>query len=66
MFRSLHPYGYGLLVVAVLAIACGSWHDHAQLSQRVATLDADAEKLAADLVRTQADQPSGLLCLTGK
>lgn len=40
MVRSLHFYGYGLLLVAVLAIAGGWWSDHVRLWQRVAALNS--------------------------
>ena len=66
MYRSLHCCGYGFLVVAAMAIACGWWNDHARLSQRVITLDANAEKLAADLNRTQADQTKRIAMFDGE
>jgi hypothetical protein len=63
MLRSLHFYGYGLLIVAILAIAAGWWSDHVRLWHRVAALNASAEKLTADLKRSQADHAQGVAIL---
>jgi hypothetical protein len=66
MLRSIHLYGYGALLVVILALACAWWHDHARLSQRVATLDGTAETLADDLRRNQADQAKRIAMLNGE
>ena len=49
MIRSPHFYGYGLLLVVVLAMACVWRYDHAEFSQRAAILDDSVDHLVGEL-----------------
>ena len=49
MIRSPHFYGYGLLLVVVVATAVAWWRDHAQAAQRIVILDDNIGRLEGEI-----------------
>jgi hypothetical protein len=49
MLRSPHFYGYGLLLVVMLAMAVAWWQDHAQAAQKITILDDSVDHLVGEL-----------------